>query len=110
MGDALQPVSIFVRVAEAKELHCFSEATRNINPRPTKSYRYLYMSTAVSGVPHNVRLARLGKRWNAALCPLVAKLGHSRGSFVEQVTGERIETLMGFHEFFRGVARCSTTT
>jgi transposase len=43
------------------------------------------------------------------LSAFVATLGHSRASFVEYVTDERIETLIGCHmrafEFFRGVAR-----
>lgn len=43
------------------------------------------------------------------LSAFVATLGHSRASFVEYVTDERIETLIGCHvrafEFFGGIAR-----
>jgi transposase len=43
------------------------------------------------------------------LSAFVATLGYARASFVEYVTDERIETLLGCHvrafEFFRGVAR-----
>jgi transposase len=55
------------------------------------------------------------RRGSDRLCVFIATLGWSRATYVEFVSDERLETLLGCHEhafYFFGVipARCSTTT